>query len=110
MLFCGKCGNLMISERKGNRLRYVCRKCGHAIKEKKVVATSISMKIMSREEKVPIFSEDEDLKQYPVDKKAVCPRCGNKGAYWFIQQTRAADEAPTTFYCCTKCKRKWREY
>ena len=110
MEFCTKCGNLMISERKGGKLAYVCRKCGHVSKEKRVVSTNISEKIKIKDVKIPVFSEEDNLKQYPVDKKIVCMQCGNHGAYWFMQQTRSADEPPTMFLCCTKCKRKWREY
>ena len=43
-------------------------------------------------------------------KEAACPKCGNKEAVWWIQQTRSSDEAPTLFLRCTKCKHAWREY
>ncbi|MEM2705477.1 MAG: transcription factor S, partial [Thermoplasmata archaeon] len=39
-----------------------------------------------------------------------CPKCGNRGAYWMLKQTRAADEPETRFYICTKCGYRWREY
>ncbi|MGB8135135.1 MAG: hypothetical protein WCE99_13180, partial [Nitrososphaeraceae archaeon] len=32
-----------------------------------------------------------------------CPKCGNNNAYWWMLQTRSADEATTQFYRCTKC-------
>lgn len=110
MDFCDKCGNLMITERESNRLRYVCRKCGHTVRSKRAISTSIEERIKSKKMIVPVFSEDDDLRQYPINKEIVCPNCENRGAYWFMQQTRAADEAPTMFLCCTKCKHKWREY
>ncbi len=100
----------MITERKGSKLRYVCRKCGHVSRDRKAVSTSISEKIKEKEIKVTVFNEEDNLKQYPIDKNIVCKNCGNHGAYWFIQQTRSADEPPTMFLCCTKCKHKWREY
>ena len=41
---------------------------------------------------------------------AECPKCGNmKAEYWEIQ-TRSADEPPTRFHRCTKCRHTWREY
>jgi DNA-directed RNA polymerase subunit M len=39
-----------------------------------------------------------------------CPKCGNKEAYFWTSQTRAADEAETKFFRCIKCKHTWREY
>lgn len=110
MKFCPKCGNLIISERNGNRLKYICRKCGYTSKEKRVIATSIDERIEPKNDVVIFTSEDEGLKEFPIDKKIACPNCGKRGAYWFMQQTRSADEPPTTFYCCVKCKYKWRKY
>ncbi len=110
MIFCDKCNNLMISEKRDGRLKYVCRKCKYVSREKNVHVTNISEKFENKSEKVNVITEDTNLDQYPVDKKMICPECGNKGAYWYMQQTRAADEPPTMFLCCTKCKHKWREY
>jgi DNA-directed RNA polymerase subunit M len=42
--------------------------------------------------------------------KATCSKCSHNEAVWWVQQTRSADEAPTVFYRCTKCKHSWREY
>ena len=39
-----------------------------------------------------------------------CPECDNNEAYYEQYQTRSADEPATTFYTCTQCKHKWREY
>lgn len=39
-----------------------------------------------------------------------CPRCGNNIAFWWMLQTRSADEATTQFYRCTKCDHTWRNY
>ena len=39
-----------------------------------------------------------------------CPKCGNDEAHYFVYQTRAADEAPTIFYKCTRCGYRWRSY
>ena len=37
-----------------------------------------------------------------------CPKCSNMKAYFWTLQTRAADEAETRFYKCTKCSHRWR--
>lgn len=42
--------------------------------------------------------------------EAECPKCGNKEAFAWEVQTRAADEPATRFFKCTKCERTWREY
>jgi DNA-directed RNA polymerase subunit M len=39
-----------------------------------------------------------------------CTKCGNDTAYWWMLQTRSADEATTQFYRCTKCSHTWRNY
>ena len=109
MIFCEKCGNLMIAEKRAGKLKYICRKCGHSSKGKKVVSTSISEKVEHVKEKIPVISEKDVLEEFPKTK-VICPKCENNEAYWFMQQTRSADEPPTRFYCCTKCEHKWREY
>ena len=39
-----------------------------------------------------------------------CEKCGNKEAFWWMLQTRSADEPTTQFYRCTKCEYTWRNY
>ncbi|MDQ5869430.1 MAG: transcription factor S [Thermoproteota archaeon] len=39
-----------------------------------------------------------------------CPKCGNNLAFWWMLQTRSADEATTQFYRCTQCSHTWRNY
>jgi len=97
----------MVPENKNGEIVYVCRKCGDIEKSQ---ITKIHEKIKKKEETITFFDEEKDLEQYPIDKDVKCPECGKKGARWFMRQTRAADEAPTIFYCCIHCKHKWREY
>lgn len=51
----------------------------------------------------------EDKEILPLTD-AECPKCKHNKAYNWIIQTRAADEAPTRFFKCEKCKHTWREY
>ena len=39
-----------------------------------------------------------------------CPKCRNNTAFWWMLQTRSADEATTQFYRCTVCSHTWRNY
>ncbi len=59
-------------------------------------------------------TEDRGVKTENKDTMPVvdqaCPKCGNPKAYWWEQQTRAADEAATQFFRCTKCNHTWRKY
>lgn len=43
-------------------------------------------------------------------KGVVCPKCSHDEAFFWMLQTRAADEPPTRFYRCAKCGHTWREY
>ena len=79
----------------------VCMRCGHVeeLETKKVVK--------SEKSEVPVIETTEGA--LPTTKTE-CPKCGNDRAYWWMQQTRAADEPSTRFYKCTECGHTWREY
>ncbi|HNR25758.1 MAG TPA: transcription factor S [Methanobacteriaceae archaeon] len=103
MEFCPKCGTVMFP--KGDC--FEC-KCGY---QKKITKKSLSdyevtEKISSREN---VIVTGDDIKTLPTTK-AVCPKCQNKEAFWWMRQTRGADEAETRFFKCTKCPHTWREY
>lgn len=53
--------------------------------------------------------EEEERKGLPTTEEK-CPECENDTAFWYLQQTRAADESETRFYICTECENKWRDY
>ena len=83
----------------------VCPKCGFkegADEEKNVT-------VETQESKEDIVMLDEKSTTLPETDNE-CEKCHNKKAYWWIEQTRSADEAPTRFYRCTKCRHTWREY
>jgi DNA-directed RNA polymerase subunit M len=99
MMFCPKCGSIIVN--KNGKL--VCSSCGYEVKEGK---------IKEKQKKTP-KKEVKLMKENPEvhpKTKAKCPKCGNNEAYYWVVQTRAADEPPTRFYKCTKCGHVWREY
>lgn len=51
-----------------------------------------------------------EMQIWPVDDQVWCGKCQNKGAYYYLRQTRKSDEPTTAFYTCTNpaCKNKWK--
>ena len=105
MQFCEKCGNLLSVIKKRKRTYLYCKKCNKEYPMKKNMKFSEKI-VGERREVIVIRREGEELPK----TKIVCPVCGNVEAYWWTLQTRSADEPPTTFYRCTKCKYSWRSY
>lgn len=95
-MFC-ECGGLLMNEDG----QVVCEDCG------KVSKAGISMSEKSQKTE-KLLSHNKEVK-HPVTNER-CPKCGHSKAHFWIKQTRAADEAPTRFYKCTKCEHTWREY
>ena len=105
MDFCKKCHSLMVPVKKGKATHLTCRKCGYTQKG--------SVRELKISEKVPkgrgVVLLEKDEVQLPTTDR-VCPSCGHEKAYFWLQQTRSADEPPTQFFRCVKCKHVWREY
>ncbi|MFQ6020670.1 MAG: transcription factor S [Candidatus Aenigmatarchaeota archaeon] len=108
MDFCDKCGGLLIPKKSGKKVKLVCRKCGKVKTKKKVKGYKIPIST-KKPEKIIIVSKKHKFEALPKTT-AQCPKCEHNKAYWWMQQTRAGDEAPTRFYKCVKCKHIWREY
>ena len=104
MHFCPKCGSILLPKGTEKKNRLICSNCGYRSREKKSVVIKEKVK---EHEKIPVIAKKlETLPQV----RMVCEKCGNKKAYYWLMQTRAADEAETRFFECTKCKYRWREY
>ncbi|MDW0164736.1 MAG: transcription factor S [Nitrososphaeraceae archaeon] len=104
MKFCPNCESRMKPRIEENIL--ICPKCGftEAKNEIKTIPlieqSGASLKIIESEKgpsALPTTSID-------------CPKCGNNIAFWWMLQTRSADEATTQFYRCTQCSHTWRNY
>lgn len=103
-LFCPKCGTLMRPKKSGEKNSLVCN-CGYVEKKPEPVKLSDSM---AKKEKIQVVDKDE-TETLPM-MEAECPKCGHKKAHYWLQQTRAGDEAETKFLKCEKCKHLWRDY
>lgn len=106
MIFCHKCGAIMIpkKDRKGVT-RLVCGGCGY--KSNKRESIVLREKIEVGRDKIEVV--DKRVETLPKTKEE-CPKCKNKEAFYWSVQTRAADEAETRFFKCTKCNHTWRLY
>ena len=100
MEFCPKCGRLILVE----GAKAVCAGCGYRMKKK--IRLRTSEKVAGRGG-VAVIKKEYNVN--PVVEMR-CPKCKNKKCYFWIQQTRAADESETKFYKCTKCEHTWRVY
>jgi transcription factor S len=85
-------------------------KCGCGY-QKKITPESlsdyeVSEKVEAREN---VIVTGDNVKTLPTTK-AICPKCQNREAFWWLQQTRRADESETRFLRCSKCGFTWREY
>ncbi len=103
--FCDRCGSILVPVKKRTSAVMKCRKCG-AEKKKMIKNLKITEEI---ETKKGVVVLEKDITMLPITDQS-CEKCGNPKAYWWMQQTREADEPPTQFFRCTKCKFVWREY
>lgn len=107
MITCQKCGTLLVPKRSKKNTIFYCRKCGKTYNLNKDI--TIESKIKTNSVENVIISGGEREKKLPK-AKSICPKCGNEEAFYYIQQTRGADEPPTIFYTCTKCNYSWRSF
>ncbi len=108
MKFCPKCGTLMKVEKKTKLTYFVCPSCGKRKVLKKGKVT-ISGSLPEKKKDIVVLKKGDEAIDLPKTK-AMCPECDHREAYWWMQQTRSADEPPTIFYKCTKCGHSWRSY
>lgn len=106
MDFCNKCGSVLVMKEDKGKQILVCRKCGNKKQHFKHMA------IIEKQQKKPlddVVVVDRSEETLPTTK-APCPKCSHTEAAWWVRQMRSADEPPTVFYRCTRCRHSWREY
>jgi len=106
MLFCPKCGKIMVPKEEGKKRLLTCT-CGYSSLEKEDILMTEDVKIHKKVEVI-----DDKASDTMPKTQTDCQKCGGKEAYYWSQQTRASDEAETQFYECVnkKCKHRWRAY
>ena len=109
MEFCPSCKSILLPDRKKRIL--VCKKCGYERPLGESQATSqIYVENFSKPKETIIVKEGGIMDSPLPVTKVECRKCGNNKAYYWMMQTRSADEPSTRFYKCTKCGHTWREY
>jgi transcription factor S len=101
MVFCPKCGGLLVPS--PDKKNMECS-CGYSSRTK--VSLALKEKAASEEN----YEVKEDTAETLAKVKEKCPKCDNPEAFNWSMQTRATDEAETQFYRCVKCRHTWREY
>jgi transcription factor S len=104
-MFCPKCGSILLPRKEGNRKILGCS-CGYKTKETDSATITEGKTVKDKEIEVIDRGTLETLPKMDAD----CPKCGNKKAYFWLVQTRAADEPETKFLKCEKCGHTWRDY
>lgn len=107
--FCPQCGMRLIPTRRGDVVALICKNCGY---EKTTVTEAATIpKVIKHtpQEQITVIGEEEAKIRTLPTIRIECPKCENMEAYWWLVQTRGADESTTQFYRCTKCAYTWRE-
>ncbi|HII30267.1 transcription factor S [Candidatus Woesearchaeota archaeon CG08_land_8_20_14_0_20_47_9] len=106
MLFCPKCGAILVPKKVDNKNVTACARCGFVNKDTSDAKITEAVRRKSKRLEVVDKTDNEML---PITD-AECQKCKNSTAYYWSVQTRAGDEAETKFLKCTRCKHIWREY
>ena len=109
--FCPECSSLLRKKIFDGKPFLACR-CGYKQEtehDNSEIQKKIEEKKEALKENLIVVSEEDRISVNPIVRRD-CPKCDNKEAEAWQEQTRSADEPSTSFFRCTKCKFTWREY
>lgn len=106
-MFCPKCGSILVPKIEKGRKILQCS-CGYKSEQKEALKITENVGDSKKGDVAVVDAEKEE--GILPETEAECPKCGHKKAYFWEVQTRAADEPPTKFLKCVKCKHIWRDY
>lgn len=109
MKFCPQCGSLMLVRNVEGKIVWHCTSCGYKEEGGNSKENMVLKQRIQHSAKERIVVVEQKVEVLPKTR-AVCPRCGHGEAYYWVVQTRRADEPPTRFFKCVKCGHVWREY
>ncbi len=111
--YCPRCGAVLYPRVRDGVKELFCRRCGYT---EPLDSGEEVYKIKSRVERSPkdktIIIEGDQVPATAslLKGQITCPKCGGDEVYYWMMQTRSADEPPTRFYRCKRCGYTWREY
>ncbi len=108
MKFCEKCKSLMMPKKSGSKTTMVCTSCGFKSESAPQTVLKEEKKKTLHRGKIEVIDANKE-QNLPLTEEE-CPKCGHKKAFYWLTQTRAADEAETKFLRCQKCEHTWRDY
>ncbi len=117
MRFCPRCGSLMTLRVVNGKRVWVCPSCGYQeeVGSGQAGGQQVQLAVLRQrinhdaKERLVVIDKSKQPETLPKTR-AVCPRCGYHEAYYWVVQTRKADEPPTRFFKCVRCGYVWREY
>jgi DNA-directed RNA polymerase III subunit RPC11 len=118
MYFCPFCGSLLLLD-KPDLFRFSCPTCEYVVPVTETLTLSESFVVFNKKRDFGddfTSLSDSDQSTHAEGSQVTNARCESRAdppcdseKAWFIQvQMRSADEPPTTFFRCCKCKFQWR--
>lgn len=105
MKFCPKCGTTLLPVKKTKSIVLSCAKCGYETRK----AEKTVQRLEREKENIIVIGREESKIRTLPKTRAQCLKCGNNEAFYWLVQTRGADESSTQFFRCTNCGATWRE-
>jgi len=88
---------------------FICSKCSFTKDAAKQESTAVAPIDRMQQDQVAVIGEEEAKIRTMPTMRSECSKCHNNEVYWWMVQTRGADESPTQFFRCTQCGYTWRE-